>query len=86
VNQHEVEERVEAYVRSVFDVSPSDPGFDRTVDLFERGYIDSIGFVELLEFIREDFGVEVPEEMLVSDDFTRVEGIARIICRLAGSA
>ena len=86
MNQREVEDRVDAYVRSAFNVSPSDPGFDRTVDLFERGYVDSVGFVELLEFIREDFGVDVPEEILISDDFMGVEGIARAVCRLAGSA
>jgi hypothetical protein len=63
-----------------------DPVFDRTLDLFERGYLDNVAFVELLEFIREDFGVEVPEEIRVSDDFMRVGGMARIVSCLAGWA
>jgi D-alanine--poly(phosphoribitol) ligase subunit 2 len=51
------------------------------VDLFERGYVDSVGFVELLEFLRQEFGVEVPDEDLLDDDFSNINGIALIVSR-----
>jgi acyl carrier protein len=64
-------------------VAADDPGFGREVDLFERGYVDSIGFVEMLEFIREETGIEVPEQELMSDEFTTIAGISRVLCRLS---
>lgn len=76
---HDVEDQLEEFVRTAFSVSPSDPGFDRTADLFDRGYIDSVGLAELLEFIRERFHVEVPEDDLLADDFSSIKGMGRII-------
>jgi acyl carrier protein len=77
-----VQERIERFVREQFSVSDDDPHFDRTVDLFESGYVDSVGIVELLAFVGEDFGVVIPEPLLLSDDFSSVDGIARIVSQL----
>ena len=77
-----IADRIEAYVRSQFEVDPSDDGFGRTVDLFELGYVDSVGFAELLAFLSEEFGVEVPEDDLLSDEFLRIDGMALIVSRL----
>jgi D-alanine--poly(phosphoribitol) ligase subunit 2 len=81
-----IADRIEAFVRSQFEVDPSDNGFDRTVDLFELGYVDSVGFAELLAFLDEEFGVEVPEEDLLSDEFLRIDGMATIVSRLTVDA
>jgi D-alanine--poly(phosphoribitol) ligase subunit 2 len=82
VSPQAIADRIEAYVRSQFEVDPSDDGFDRTVDLFELGYVDSVGFAELLAFLSEEFGVEVPEDDLLSDEFLRIDGMAMIVSRL----
>lgn len=81
---HDVEERLEAWIRSVFRISSSDPAFDRSVDLFDRGYVDSIGLAELLEFIHQEFDVEVPEDDLLSDEFATIEDMSRVILRHGG--
>lgn len=79
----EVEARLEAFVRTAFAVQPDDPRFDRAGDLFEGGYVDSVGLAELLEFIRVEFGVDVPEEDLLADEFAAINGIAKVVVRLA---
>ena len=76
-----MESRIEEYIRIQFKISTTDPVFSREVDLFERGYIDSVGFVELLEFLRAEFGVEIPDEDLLSDDFSSIAGLTRIVSR-----
>jgi acyl carrier protein len=78
-----IADRIEMFVRAQFEVSPTDDGFGRTIDLFELGYVDSVGFAELLAFLSEEFGVEVPESELLSDEFVRINGIASIVSRLA---
>ncbi len=80
-----IEDRVEKFICAQFSVSPTDPGFDREVDLFEEGYVDSMGIVELLEFLNEEFNVEIPDDDLLSDDFSSIAGIARIMSRRLGS-
>ena len=78
----EVADSVESFVRREFNVSDSDPGFDRKADLFESGYIDSVGVAELLEYLSQEFEIEIPESELFSNDFSSIDGIASIIARL----
>jgi acyl carrier protein len=77
-----IEERIERYVREQFRVSQTDTRFDRATDLYQSGYVDSVGVAELLSFIIEEFGVDVPDDALSSDDFTTIAGMAGIISRL----
>jgi acyl carrier protein len=86
LDKTDVAGRIETFLRTQFDISPDDPGFTRTGDFYELGYVDSVGVAELLEFLSEEFGVEVPESELLSDEFSSIEGIARIVRRLAGPA
>jgi acyl carrier protein len=82
VSVKDVAESVETFVRQHFNVSDSDPGFDRRVDLFESGYVDSVGVAELLEYLTQEFEVEIPESDLFSDEFSSIEGIGSIVARL----
>jgi acyl carrier protein len=82
LTEAEVASGTEEWVRANFAVSPADPRFGRDVDLFDGGYVDSVGLVELLAFLEEEFGVEVPDEVLVSDEFATINGIAGTVARL----
>jgi len=84
MNSQVVEDHIEAFVRNQFSVNPDDPRFDREVDLFEHGYVDSVGIVELLGFLQEKFNVEIPDDDLLSEDFSSIAGIARIVLRNVG--
>ena len=77
-----VADRLEKFLREQFLVADDDPMFTRTVDLYESGYVDSVGLVELLAFVDEEFAVEVPEEALLSPEFSNIEGIARVVAGL----
>ena len=83
MNQTEsrIEHRIEEFIRMQFGISPTDPMFNRQVDLFEAGYVDSMGIVELLEFLRGEFSVEIPDDDLLADDFSNIAGITRIVSR-----
>jgi acyl carrier protein len=77
-----IAERIEKFLREQYLIADDDPGFTHTVDIYESGYVDSIGVVELLAFIDEEFGVDIPEEELLSDEFSNIDGIARIVAAL----
>lgn len=72
---------IEDFVRATFKVGLSDPQFGRSVDLFEAGYIDSIGVAETIEFLERRYGARIDEHDLLSDEFATVDGMARIVAR-----
>jgi acyl carrier protein len=79
VIQNDIASRIEGFIRAHFGVAPSDAGFTRSAALFELGYVDSVGMVELLSFIGEEFGVEITDAELLSGNFTTIDGIAGVV-------
>lgn len=49
------------FIRQRYGVPESDPDFDDNVDLFNYGYIDSVGAVALIAFIEKEFGITFTE-------------------------
>lgn len=84
MDERDVAARLDAYVRNHFNIGARDARFGPTVDLFQEGYVDSVGLAELLQLIEDEYGVAIPDDDLLSDDFATLEGIARVVCRHAG--
>ena len=82
MTEAEIAERLEQFVREQFAIDPSDSLFGRSVDLFEGAYVDSVGLAETLAFIEDEFGVTVPDEELLSDEFGTIDGMAAAVSRL----
>jgi acyl carrier protein len=81
VTEQDVAAAVEEFARREFSIKPSDRRFDRKVDLFEDGYVDSIGVIELIQFLERTFAIEIPEADLFSPEFSTIDGIANIVIR-----
>lgn len=86
VDAEAVAASLEHFIRERFQVALDDSYFTRRVHLWDSGYVDSMGVAEVIDFLEETFHVTVPEEALFSPDFVHIEGIARIVCDLAGVA
>lgn len=76
---------LEAFIRENFQVQADDPYFDRNVNLWDEGYVDSTGLVEVISFLEETFGVTITDEMLFSPDFTSIAGMSKLIAELAST-
>lgn len=74
-----IAETIERFIRTEFQVAHNDPMFTRDVHLFEGGFVDSIGFVQLVAFTESAFAVQVDEEMLMSENFTTINGMSKVI-------
>jgi D-alanine--poly(phosphoribitol) ligase subunit 2 len=48
-------------------------------NIFSAGIIDSIGFVNLIGFVTEEFKIELEPEDLIEDNFYSLERIAQFI-------
>lgn len=76
MNAPDIALNIEQFLREAFAIAEDDPGFDRSVDLFEAGYVDSVGLVETLAYITATFGINIPDEVLLSDGFASIDGMA----------
>lgn len=69
----EMEEKIRKYI----DDLAADKGveLEKKTDLFETGVLDSMGFIMLLSFIQDEFGIEFSEEDMNAEKFTTFDSI-----------
>jgi acyl carrier protein len=77
---------IETFVRDRFQIPAEDDLFSRHINLWEEGYVDSLGVVEVIEFLERHFQIKLPEEVIFAPDFTSIDGIARYVSSLKGGA
>jgi acyl carrier protein len=75
-----VRAKIAEFLESTFLFSFGD-GVSETDNLFEKGYMDSYGLIELVTFIESTFGIHVEDEMLASRELTSLGGIAAYVER-----
>ncbi|SRR6266699_1796767 len=62
------------YTRPEWTLRPDDP-------LLGRGVMDSIGVLELIEFLQQTFGVTIAEDEITEQNLGSLEAIARLVRR-----
>lgn len=53
-----------------------------TEDLLSNGIIDSLGILRLVSFIEDQFGIQVPDEGVVYENFHSVHVLANYLATL----
>lgn len=74
-----IQQQIEEFIRTHFEVVADDPYLSDSINLWEEGYIDSIGIVELVAFLESNFSIELPEAMLFSPNFASIAGLTKIV-------
>ena len=54
---------------------------DQDQDLLGAGVIDSLGILRMVAFMEEQFGVQVPDEDVVFENFQSIGAMARYIAQ-----
>jgi acyl carrier protein len=70
-----------AFIISHFAVPENDREFTNTVDLFNYGYIDSLGAVDLTSFIGSRFGIKFSDTDWVRVPLSNIEEIASFVSK-----
>ena len=79
ISRQVVADTLETFIREQFHVPLNDLAFTRDVHLFEEGFVDSVGFVELLAFIESTFRTRLDDGDLFSEDFRTINGISGVV-------
>jgi acyl carrier protein len=79
MEQHqEVVRRIRAFVESKFSLARSRK-ISNDYALLENGVVDSLGVLDLVAFIEEEFHLTVADDDLVPDNFQSIERIASFV-------
>lgn len=82
VTAEEVEKELGAFIRDQFQVPAADAFFSHELNLWEEGYVDSPGVIEVIAFLEETYSVEIPQETLFLPEFTCIRGMAEAVSKL----
>ncbi|MCK6439538.1 MAG: acyl carrier protein, partial [Planctomycetes bacterium] len=77
----EIATKIEAEVRRRANIGADDKEFNRAINMFEYGYLDSFGAVELVEFVERNFRIRVSDEALATQPLNSVNEIAAFVLR-----
>lgn len=75
----EITGRVREYVAENFLYMRRDFELSDTDSLLANGIIDSMGVIELVAFVQEQFGVDVNSAEITEENFGTVEAVARFV-------
>jgi acyl carrier protein len=81
--RQEIDAKLVHYLATNFPLGGDIAGLDPTASLLDAGVIDSTGVLELLMFLETEFGLVVPDEDLVPENFDSVDAIGRYVAERA---
>lgn len=83
-SQAAIEGEIRAFLSENFPLSASGT-VDGDQSLVESGVIDSLGVLELVEFLDEKYGLQIAEEELVPENLDSIARIVRFVSSKLGA-
>jgi acyl carrier protein len=74
-------ERLKDYFREM-----TDSELKADTRLIDKGFVDSMGIMELVSFIEKKFGIELEMDDMTMDNFATISAISDLIARKGGAA
>jgi acyl carrier protein len=79
MKENDIREHVTRFIRDNFMYTANDDGLDPDAPLLEQGIIDSMGVVEIIEFLEDRFGVEVADQDITEENLGTVSAMSRYV-------
>lgn len=73
-----IKDKVKTYV---LQSAYSDAEIQDNTLIFKEGFFDSMGFVMLISFLDESFGISVSDEELIEENFESIDAITNFVGR-----
>lgn len=79
MTMEEIISELDAFVREQFGVEADDEDYSTDVNLFDYGYVDSMGATEIILFAEERFGIHITQKDVTLYPMNSVREIAEVI-------
>lgn len=77
----ETKDQVRNYIIENFLFGDAEPLASDGMSLLDEGIIDSVGVMELVAFLEQDFGLAVADEELIPENLDSVDNLVAFITR-----
>lgn len=77
-NTKNIREKIKTYV---LQSAYSETEIQDSTLIFKEGFFDSMGFVMLISFLDESFGIAVIDEELIEENFESIDAITEFVTR-----
>jgi methoxymalonate biosynthesis acyl carrier protein len=85
--EEEIASELRRFIQQQFSIPEDDHDFSDNVDLFNYGYIDSMGAVELTGFVERQFGIVFADADWISSPLSSIREISAFVAkRIKGEA
>lgn len=74
----EIQNKIETYIRDYFEIG-DDPDLTLDTHLFDEGFVDSLGAVQIVSFVEETFNIEITQKDLTLYPMNTINEIAEVI-------
>ena len=71
-------ELINAFIKQRFPLASSKE-LTQELSLLESGIVDSLGVLDLVGFIEEQFGIEAQDDDLVPENFDSIDALTRFV-------
>lgn len=74
-----VEQEIRTFLAENFSLGRDITNLSGTQSLTERGFIDSVGIVEVLTFLENQYGIQISDEETIPENIDTIDNIVRFI-------
>ena len=72
---------IRGFIQNRFNVPREDADFNDDVHLFDYGYVDSFGAVDLNTYVQETFAIKVNQSDLIAFPLNTIQEIASFVAK-----
>lgn len=73
-----IAETISEFIKDKFEIG-DDPDFSNDVHLFNEGFVDSFGAVEIIHFVEETYGISITQKDITLFPMNTVNEIAEVV-------
>lgn len=75
-----IKDTLREFIREHFEIG-NDPDFTDDVHMFNEGFVDSFGAVEIVHFVEETYGIKITQRDITLFPMNTVNEIAAVIAK-----
>ena len=74
----EITQKIFEFVRDYFEIG-DDSDYTTDVHLFDAGFVDSLGAVEIIAFVEREFDIKITQKDITLFPMNTIEEIAEVV-------
>ena len=70
---------IDEYIRELCKIEPDDSDYEPDLNLFDAGYLDSLGGMKLISFLEERFSIRISQKDIIMYPMNSLSEITEVV-------